>query len=327
MIQMIETAFSNLLDKNITLAKPDIIQGSKSHNYIRSLLVNKHGTDKQFPRFIDGDFLSGSYARGTKLHPLDDIDVMMILDGRGFHAIRQGVVLDAEVRGGSNPSVLLSRVGPDGMLNSKLVVDLIHKALVSSHPSSKVRKDNQAINVKLASGIGIDIVPSFHIIPRDGSQDFYYIPEGGNSEHWLTTNPKLDGKISDNFVGVYGEKFKDVVRLIKYWNHFYNADRLKSYHLEVIVWKTFVPFGTVITSYPFALRYFFNNAETHLRNLCPDPTTLGGPVDTYLSFQDRQLSLATLQKAKNDLAKPFLISQNTLAELVQWKKLFGPDLN
>jgi len=324
---MIETAFSSFLSKNVALAKPDISQGSKSHNYIRSLLTNKHQTDGQFPSFVDGDFLSGSYARGTKIHPLDDIDVMMVIDGRGFHAIRHGRILDAEVRGGENQSVLLSRTGINGLLSSRLVVDIIHKALTISHPTSTVRKDNQAINIKLASGIGVDIVPSFHIVPCDGSQDFYFIPEGGNSDGWITTNPKIDEATSLKFEKAYGDKFKDVVRIIKYWNRFFNGDRLRSYHLEVVVWKTFAPFGAVINSYPAALRYFFNNALPHLSSQCSDPTSLGDPIDNYLSPQDRQLSIDALQRTKAVLTVPFLAAQNVQSETSQWKKVLGSDFN
>ena len=68
---MIETKLQELLDKEINLAQGRVSQGSTSHTYIRTLLANRRTTDPSFPWILDGDFLSGSYARGTKLHPLD----------------------------------------------------------------------------------------------------------------------------------------------------------------------------------------------------------------------------------------------------------------
>ena len=68
----IHTALNTLLNNHLTLSEAQISQGSKSHNYIRELLANKSGKDNSFPRLVDGDFLSGSYARSTKIFPLDD---------------------------------------------------------------------------------------------------------------------------------------------------------------------------------------------------------------------------------------------------------------
>src|SRR5690242_548687 len=83
-----QAPFENLLARYGNVSLPQISQASKSQTYIRDLLVNKSRSDASFPRFIEGDFLSGSYARGTKIFPLDDVDIMMVLDGRGLFAIR-----------------------------------------------------------------------------------------------------------------------------------------------------------------------------------------------------------------------------------------------
>ncbi len=95
---MVQPAFEKLLGK-IGVSQAQRSQGSTSHQHIRGLLDSKWQSDSSFPWLTDGDFLSGSYARGTKIYPLDDIDVMVVIDGTGLNAIRGGQVLDAEVRG------------------------------------------------------------------------------------------------------------------------------------------------------------------------------------------------------------------------------------
>ena len=79
-----QDSLQSILDNKINLSQSKISQGSISHNYIRDLLSNKSRNDTDFPWILDGDFLSGSYARGTKLSPLNDIDVMIVLDGTGL---------------------------------------------------------------------------------------------------------------------------------------------------------------------------------------------------------------------------------------------------
>jgi len=86
---MVQSAFEKLLAK-IGVSQPQRSQGSISHKHIRELLDNKWQNDSSFPWLTDGDFLSGSYARGTKIHPLNDIDVMMVIDGTGLRAIEKG---------------------------------------------------------------------------------------------------------------------------------------------------------------------------------------------------------------------------------------------
>lgn len=83
----INTALEKLLETHINISQAARSQGSTSHNYIRDVLKGKNDTNSLFPRLVDGDFLSGSYARGTKLKPLDDIDVMVVIDGSGLYVV------------------------------------------------------------------------------------------------------------------------------------------------------------------------------------------------------------------------------------------------
>jgi hypothetical protein len=148
---MIETELQEFLDKEINLDQARISQGSRSHTYIRDLLANKRVTDPTFPWLLEGDFLSGSYGRGTKLHPLDDIDVMIVLDGAGL--IPVGLNTTYYVRGNAEnkKSPVHNHLGSDSLLNSHSVLEAFHQALAQSHSNSTIKKNGQAINVKLDS--------------------------------------------------------------------------------------------------------------------------------------------------------------------------------
>lgn len=321
---MIETKLQELLDKQINLSQGHVSQGSTSHTYIRNLLGNRRQTDTSFPWLLDGDFLSGSYARGTKLYPLDDIDVMIVLDGTGLiptnindtHYVRG----NAEGKNGPVHQLL----GLDNLLDSRVVLDAFHKSLKQSHADSTIKKHGQAVNVHLSSySLGIDIVPCFHIKPNNPSeQDFYYIPAGDGSSSWLKTNPKIDAAISDRLHNQHNKKLKSIIKLLKYWNREKNADRIRSYHLESIAWHVFHYHPSAVTSLSEGVKYFFDNARPYLEGQHYEPTGFGKLVDTYLTPSDRQLSLAALDNAKTALQL-----QGLLPNIANWKKVFGDKFN
>lgn len=316
-----ETALHEFLEKEINLTQVSISQGSKSHNYIRSILLNRRETDSSFPWLLDEDFLSGSYSRATKLHPLNDIDVMMVLDGAGL--IPVGLNETHYVIG--NPEGLHSpahqHLGYDNLLNSSSILTTFEKSIKQSHPNSSIKKNGQAVNIQLdAYGLGIDIVPCFHIKPLDNTQkDFYYIPIGNGNPGWLKTNPKIDNTISTRLHEKHNRKLKAIIKLLKYWNREKNNDRIKSYHLESIAWYVFHNHQSQVTSITEGIKYFFTNARTYLEKPLPDATGIGEPVDAYMTELDRHTSLLALDKAKAVVQ----LSGFLPPAISSWKAIFG----
>lgn len=321
----VHAALNNLLKNELTLSDSQVTQASKSHNYVRDLLINRSSFDGEFPRLVQGDFLSGSYARGTKIYPLDDVDVMMVIDGGGLNAIHNGQVLDAAVRGDEEDNPIQQHFGQDRLLNSNKILSLFKGVLSGSHPNSKISKDQQAVNVWLEThGMGIDIVPCFHIQPRNGTQDFYFIPMGGGRPGWLMTNPKIDKNISDILHEKYQKKFKGLVRLVKYWNRVFNGSALRSYHLETLVWHVFKDYQGDIEPYDHALMYFFEKVIPLLRLPCPDLTQLGETVDSYITYDSRQKSMDNAKMSLFILHLAY--STNPTDEdkkLKAWQKILG----
>ena len=321
-----ESAFDDVVAKHGTITLPQISQASTSHTYIRDLLTNKSQYDETFPRFVDGDFLSGSYGRGTKTLPFDDIDVMMPIDGTSLFPIRNGQRWNAVVRGsGKLDNPILKAIGMDGLLSSRRVMEVIHKGVKDSYPNSTVAKDGQAINVWLDSyKLGIDIVPCFHIVPMDGSQDVYYIPTGSNNDGWTMTNPKVDQKILDALNERHDKKLKPVIKLVKIWNGLQNGRRIRPYHLETICYYIFDKHPGSITHPGLALMHFFENAGAYLQGNCPDATGIGGHVDLYLQQTDRQQSILNLQRAAGLLAQSYMIGlADENQQLSGWRSVFG----
>jgi len=325
---MTQQAFEDFLTKKINLTPTEISQGAKSQAHIREILDNKSQGDESFPWLTDGDFLSGSYARDTKIKPLDDIDIMVVLDGTGLVAWDKGVQLNADVRGNGklgSPAVNYLNDKSWGISSIK-IIEIFKNALQESYPDSSIQKDGQAVNVWLDSyGLGLDIVPCFHIIPRDGSYERYFIPFGAGNSMWRATNPKIDEETCTLLNQQHDGKLKPVIKLIKYWNQTKNNGQLRSYHIEVMVLRIFSTQLYKISDYGQAIKCFFDNATNSLMRPCRDLTGLGTEnVDSYLTPEKKTLILSELLRAQQIINTPTLVGFGRASnELNKWKKIFG----
>ena len=323
-VKRINATLQRIYDAEVALSAPQISQGAASHAHLASLLKGKEQSDTTFPWILDSG-LSGSYARGTKNYPLDDIDLLITIDGAGLVAYRYGQPVYAEVRGSRWGNPVERLVGPDGMISSKRLMDAFRAGIAASYPNSSIRKDGQAVSVLLSNGLGLDVVPAFHIVPRDGSVEHYYIPEGGDGHGWIFTNPEIDKNLCDALNDYHGGWLKPVIRLVKFWNMTRNADRLKSYHLEVLVWHS-LSSNPPIADLRSGLLCFFDRAPELASGSCPDPTGLGAPLDRYLTLDARAQSINALNTARTLLGRARVVEPFAPGplELSAWGGVFGP---
>jgi hypothetical protein len=290
----ISRALQRLHDHELRLSQAQISAGATSHRYISNVLQNRRHRDPHFPWIIE-TILSGSYIRGTKPFPLNDIDLLVILDGRGLHEFKWGRPTASAVRGLEFGSPVHTICDEHGFICSKRLLARFRSAIAETYPLSNVRKDGQAINVQLSSGIGLDIVPCFEVFPAGPGREYFYIPSGTQAG-WIVTNPRLDRDASDALHAFHNRLLRPTVRLAKLWNDEQNAGRLKSYHVEVLVWRAF---GTEmpVTSLRDGLQRFFSVAREAVLRPCGDPTGLGDHIDGYLSPAARWASSAQLEEA------------------------------
>jgi hypothetical protein len=298
-VTTVAAAFERFLADTVRFRGNERQQASVSQTYLRGQLAAYAVRDPGFPNLIDGDFLSGSFGRRTGITPLDDIDVMMILDGTGLIVVRNGVVASETVEGSGDltKQINFGRFqGPDGYLSSRKILSEFRTALRGSiYPNSEAGNAEQAVNVWLSSyGMGMDVVPAFHIVPFWG-QDYYMIPEGHGSHGWLNTNPKLDADRITTVGGVNVGPLRDVIRLMRYWNQHRNAERLSGYHVEVLTLISVQSRGLANVAYTVA--YVLNDLITSLACACPSQTGFDGNVDAELSAADRQQSIDAVRTA------------------------------
>lgn len=322
-------AFDSFLAATVNLRRRERLHAQTSHNALRGTLKSKALRDPKLFNVMSGyDFLTGSFDRGTKIRPLDDVDVFLVLDGAGLFLVRDGVIANVAIDGTQklpNPVMSPRYLISDGYVSSSSVLKVLRNTLAETYPASKIRRDGQAVNVWFGSyGMGLDVVPAFHITPFDSSPDHYYIPAGHDSHLWIPTNPKQDASFVQQWEDYHNGLFRPTVRLIKWWNRLHNRGRLRSYHVEVMCLYAFR--DQPIDDYGAALTAFFLTAQALVQGECPDPTGLGAPITSELSDEGVQATLAALQRAHHAASQARAAAAASRIRLARawWQKVLGP---
>jgi hypothetical protein len=246
-------AFEELVESEINISAGIRSQASASHNHLREFLADENARDWTFPRILsrnDSDFLGGSFARHSKIWPLDDIDIYFPLDGFNLTYFQNGYRLPYSVTTdnvlASNP-LLTPRWTIGGNISSIKLVEEFAKVIKRHYPdSTEVKPNGEAVSIRMSygsgensEGLGYDVVPCFHLAPDDSSQrDFYLMPDGKGG--WIRTNPRFDTSVSEDLQALSNGVFRKSVKLVKYWNANRCANVFNSYYVELAIMRAFI---------------------------------------------------------------------------------------
>lgn len=277
----LEGAFTKFIDKEIVIPKGARETASDSHNALRDFLRTEYQNDTTFPVLLknsDADFIGGSFGRGTKIWPLDDIDIYFPIDGYNLAYTDSGnrlpyrVITDGSI--GSNP--LLTQRWLEGQnISSKKLVSEFAAVLKRKYPRTEIKPNGQSVSLYTtlvataeSDGICYDVVPCF-FLKHDYSAEpeFYLIPDGNNG--WIRTNPRLDDQIASDLNNNNNETYKKVVRLLKYWNKEKLGGAFQSYYIELAIAKKYIQenrFGRVFGKISEGVMSAFNALNDAARN-------------------------------------------------------------
>jgi hypothetical protein len=106
----------------------------------------------------------------------------------------------------------------------------------------------------------------------------YKIPNV-NDNTWIETKPKVH---ISNMSNVNQEK-RNMIKMVKEWNRKHSS-YLSSHHIEIMA----LSYGSVSNDYAWHIHMFFEHMAEKIKYKTPSPSGLGGNVDDYLSYSDRQ---------------------------------------
>jgi len=263
----ISRAFQRFLDAQINIASGVREDASVSHNHLRDFLSDEHDRDVHFPRIlreVDSDFLGGSFARHTKIWPLNDIDVYFPIDGSQLVYSRGDLRLPYTVA--SDDATLSNALIQGGdrwtngiYISGRKLIDGFAKVLRRHYNTgTRVRRAGEAVTVKLTD-VGFDVVPCFCLKPTNaGGSDVYVIPDG--KDGWIETNPRLDNFVSAHLQRLNNKAHRPGVKLLKWWNENQFGAAFPSYYIELAIMTHLLQqnaAGTFISSVSDAVAHSF----------------------------------------------------------------------
>jgi hypothetical protein len=116
---------------------------------------------------VEADYLSGSYRRRTQIRPLDDIDLLLVLDAEAYGVDAES--FDAE--------------DPDSTTDA---LDRVEDAIRDAYPTTtEIVRHDRCIQIQFSgTGIGFDVVPAYRF-----TDDEFWIPDE-RLGRWIRTNPR-----------------------------------------------------------------------------------------------------------------------------------------
>ena len=324
---MINSAFKKFQKDHVDLLSDESNKAKAS----RAFLIEQIGslsTEKGFPILATYDPLNyGSFARKTKLRPLDDIDILLPVNGRGTEstvAQNGNYKYWLKIKGSDAP--LAAYPDAYGYVNSTKVINAIKSGLSKAkhYKKADIKKSGEAVTLELASYNWVfDIVPAVPINDGKGGTAYYLIPDGfGN---WKATDPRIDDNRINSIDTAHNGAFRQMCRLLKYWNNRSGKPRLPSYYFETVVYNTFL--GCQIRSTPQAVHDFFAAAPAIVSQSCPDPKGLGPNLDVDIEWAEKQkviTSMSDASKAAQAAIGLGWVHGYEQSAIAKWKTIFGP---
>lgn len=309
---------------HVDLQTNEVVAARRSRDYLIQQLQNGAG---EFPPFTGEVRHFGSFARRTKIRPLDDIDLMVVLEGQGLTlAHTDGQETHLRPAQAQWPANFLN---PQGYLNSRVVLNSIRRHLVRVlvYKESPMKATGQALALRLTTRPWtFDVVPAFAVTDLWTHEVLHYLIPNGRGA-WMPTDPRRDTLSLREASQEVAGQLHSVIRLLKYWNRRGGKPRLGSYHLEVMAIEalTVTPF---VTADPFdMLHACFVHISQRVLSLYPDPKGLEGPLDRTLTSEARQAISAAAWHAGEAIHTVLRHPHVITVSLPALRRVFGADIS
>lgn len=236
-------AFRKFLEDSVNISSNESEKAKRSRDYLISQL-NNLSSNGIIPKLCPSYNVNfGSFSRKTKISPLDDIDLIVVINGKETTYFTTSW---------DNVSMKISSKSTDGKLyaisdtqsssytdssrriNSNRVKNCLLGALtkIPQYSKAELHSKGEAVTLSLTSyNWNFDIVPAFYCVK--GDKEFYLIPNGNGN--WKKTNPKLEQERVSALNSKFNGEVLNTIKLIKYWNRRGKMPNFTSYVLETLV--------------------------------------------------------------------------------------------
>ena len=248
---------------------------------------------------------SGSYAKGTAIHPLNDIDVVFYIDTKKY------------------PYDTLGRV-----------LHRIARELRPSYPNNPIEVGNRSIKLKYTDGFSIDIVPALSDNRKIERAEIIDRETGS----WIRTSIPKHVEFANRMNKVNG-KYKNLVRMFKIWKNMRQRN-YPSFFLSLLVahavkkglpkgWEqsVYTVFET-IQEMRLNSPIHFTDYYRHIKVVSNDPVIVvdpSNPRNNVTNFMDAAIKRSFLNAWNGGYshAKKAINSTTKRDKIFYWNKVFG----
>jgi len=274
MAYTVNSAFKQF-HNNIKLNKSDSEIALSSRDNLFNNINNFPSNQEDFPKLYTSKHAKfGSFARKTKINPLDDIDLLVCISAEGslYHEYSPDDVRIIS----STTSKSLQKLSDEDILNSRKVIEKFKDSLKDIHhyKNAEINRRQEAVTLSLDSyKWTFDIVPCFFTAPTENNRTYYLIPNGKG--HWKFTDPRIDQKRITTINQQNSGKILEIIRIFKHLAKEYNLFKDASYQLEVLILDYYEnnpiqdPISVEITRVLLHIRHYVQypiNDPQHIRN-------------------------------------------------------------
>lgn len=265
----------------------------------------------------------GSFARRTKIRPLDDIDLMICYDGSCgvYDTIKKNELY--HIRFADKHPFFDDLRNDDGRtLNSRKVINQLIGALsgVEKYSKAELHRRGEAATLQLSSyPWNFDIVPCFYT-----KTGFYLIPDGQG--HWKNTDPRIDRTRVAEINQYYNGNALPLIRLMKYWKKQSWGDAVSSYMFEQMV-LTYISEGKAQgDSWQVRVKNVLAYLKDAIRQPVADPKGIQGDLNTLDAAS--RIDLSNTAQLASTMAVLAMASESvgeTKDAIEEWKSVFGDE--
>lgn len=328
MNKTINGLFEKFMKEKINLDPNRMTIAKSSKAWLEDTLKNIAEKDPDFPKLYGEIINFGSFARKTKISPIDDIDIMVCLSAEnGYYTGEpyktQGIRVCVE-----NKKSILKSLCNEGTcdVNSIKVINRFIQKLSNprQYQEAEIHRNQEAMTLKLKTREwNFDIVPCFLTEDDFLGKSYYLIPDG--SGMWKKTDPRIDKTNVTDINKKIDGKLLEIIRLVKYWNKNAQIKKIPSYLLENIIINFYRN-----SEYTKDLKVEFCRVLCYLSKeiLCDieDPKGIQGNLNT-LENEERQKISENIKRYLSLGYEAILLEKSFQSKkaVENWKVIFGKD--
>ncbi|EKN3347141.1 nucleotidyltransferase [Yersinia ruckeri] len=312
--------------KDIVNLNPDVTGNARtSRDWLLGKIAGFEAQDDKFPHlYHDINIGFGSFARHTKIRPLNDIDLMIGLGADQCFYVEHADKITISTK---PETVRLTGYLHDNSdyVNSRKVINAFVSSLknVGQYDKADINRNQEAATLKLKSyDWNFDIVPCFQTQTDTYGNSYYLIPDGNG--HWKKTDPRIDRSKIKELNQRFGGNLLNVIRVVKYWQKRQTMPSMGSYLLETMLLSYYSNRLNCQQWVDLELHDIFTHLASAVYLPVWDHKGIQGDING-LTYEDKvKISVrCTLDAARVNEARRYESAQDNKTSIGIWRDILG----